>query len=214
MTKATCDVCKSLNCYKREKNFPNGCPTAEIDEAVLNSSLDSFRNDPFTRDASLAAAEVEGKFYGKLTRIEEIAEFASRMRYKKIGIASCVGLSKEAGKFAEFMRLRGFEIDEFVYKIGSTDKAVSGIPEEHKINGGGKFEAMCNPVLQAQLLAEKGTELNVIVGLCVGHDSIFIRHSKAPVTYFIVKDRVLAHNPAAAIYTCEFYYKKLFTEQG
>jgi uncharacterized metal-binding protein len=212
MAKATCDICKSLNCYKREKNFPKGCPTAELDESALNDSLEAFRSDPFTKAASLAAAEVEGKFYGKLTRIEEIAEFASRMRYKKIGIASCVGLSKETGKFAEFMRLRGFEVHEFVCKVGSADKTASGIPEEHKINGGGKFEAMCNPVLQARLLAEKETELNVIVGLCVGHDSIFIHHSKAPVTYFIVKDRVLAHNPAAAIYTCEFYYKKLFSE--
>ena len=85
------------------------------------------------------------------------------------------------------------------------------IPEEHKIGGSGKFEAMCNPVLQAKLLEEKKTEFNVIVGLCVGHDTVFMHHSKAPVTYFIVKDRVLGHNPAAAIYTCDFYYKKLFS---
>ena len=48
--------------------------------------------------------------------------------------------------------------------------------------------------------------MNILVGLCVGHDMLFTKHSKAPVTTFIVKDRVLAHNPAGAIYSG--YYKK------
>ena len=68
---------------------------------------------------------------------------------------------------------------------------------------------MCNPVLQARLLNEKQTELNVLVGLCVGHDTLFIRHSAAPVTTLIVKDRVLCHNPVAALYTSNTYYKRL-----
>ena len=55
------------------------------------------------------------------------------------------------------------------------------IPEEWKVQKG-SHEALCNPILQAELLAERRTELNVIVGLCVGHDSLFMRHSKAPVT--------------------------------
>ncbi|KJS88133.1 MAG: metal-binding protein, partial [Peptococcaceae bacterium BICA1-8] len=47
--------------------------------------------------------------------------------------------------------------------------------------------------------------------LCVGHDSLFIKYSHAPVTVLAVKDRVLAHNPLAALYCAESYYKnKLF----
>ena len=53
----------------------------------------------------------------------------------------------------------------------------------------------------------------MLVGLCVGHDAIFTRHSKAPVTTFIVKDRVLGHNPAAALYTAKFYYKRVLNEK-
>ena len=53
----------------------------------------------------------------------------------------------------------------------------------------------------------------MLVGLCVGHDAIFTRHSKAPVTTFIVKDRVLGHNPAAALYTAKFYYKRVLDEK-
>ena len=36
------------------------------------------------------------------------------------------------------------------------------------------------------ILNEVGTDLNVIVGLCVGHDIAFTQHSKAPVTTLIV----------------------------
>ena len=59
------------------------------------------------------------------------------------------------------------------------------------------------------VLARDGTDLNVMVGLCMGHDIIFTQHSKSPVTNLIVKDRVLGHNPAAAIYS-RYYLKKRF----
>jgi uncharacterized metal-binding protein len=67
--------------------------------------------------------------------------------------------------------------------------------------------------LQARLLNQAGTDLNVVVGLCVGHDSLFIKHSEAPVTTLITKDRVLGHNPAGALYTSGFYYKRLLQEE-
>jgi uncharacterized metal-binding protein len=56
---------------------------------------------------------------------------------------------------------------------------------------------MCNPIAQAMIMNREKTELNIIVGLCVGHDSTFIR-SEAPVTVLVAKDRVLCHNPAGA----------------
>jgi uncharacterized metal-binding protein len=96
--------------------------------------------------------------------------------------------------------------------VGSLDKSEVGIPDELKIQKG-CHEALCNPILQARILNERGTDLNVIVGLCVGHDSLFIKHSKALVTTLVTKDRVLAHNPAAALYTTGFYYKRLLEEE-
>ena len=36
---------------------------------------------------------------------------------------------------------------------------------------------------------EDDTELNIVIGLCVGHDSLFISHSKAPCTVLATKDR-------------------------
>ena len=62
---------------------------------------------------------------------------------------------------------------------------------------------------QALLLAEAGTQLNVVIGLCVGHDSLFFMNSVAPVTVLVAKDRVLGHNPVAALYTAHSYYRRL-----
>jgi uncharacterized metal-binding protein len=67
--------------------------------------------------------------------------------------------------------------------------------------------------LQAKILNKQKTDLNVIVGLCVGHDSLFIKYSQAPVTTLITKDRILGHNPAAALYTSGFYYKRLLQKE-
>ena len=52
----------------------------------------------------------------------------------------------------------------------------------------------------------------MVVGLCVGHDSLFYKYSDAPVTTAITKDRVLSHNPAGALYT-GYYKNQLFPGQ-
>jgi uncharacterized metal-binding protein len=71
---------------------------------------------------------------------------------------------------------------------------------------------MCNPILQAKTLNEEHTELNVVIGLCVGHDSLFYKYSEAPVTTLVVKDRVLGHNPVAALYQTKAYYSRLLSD--
>ena len=68
---------------------------------------------------------------------------------------------------------------------------------------------MCNPVAQARLLNASATGLNVVLGVCVGHDALFFQHSDAPCTVLAVKDRVTGHNPLAAVYTMESYYARL-----
>ena len=70
---------------------------------------------------------------------------------------------------------------------------------------------MCNPILQAKLLAKEKVDLNVVVGLCCGHDTLFYKYAKGPVTTLIVKDRVLGHNPVQALYQSRAYYRRLLT---
>ncbi len=68
---------------------------------------------------------------------------------------------------------------------------------------------MCNPVMQAKILNKEKTDMNIVMGLCVGNDSLFYKYSEALVTTLVAKDRVMGHNPAAALYTSESYYGKL-----
>jgi uncharacterized metal-binding protein len=108
----------------------------------------------------------------------------------------------------EILTARGFEVASVVCKVGSVPKEDLGLLDGEKIRPGG-FEAMCNPIAQAELLNRAGTELNLLLGLCVGHDALFIRHASAYTTVVAVKDRVLGHNPLAALYTSRSYYRHL-----
>jgi len=151
------------------------------------------------------ASAIEARYYGKETRLGEIVLFAKQLQYKKIGLAFCIGLSEEA-KVLEEILSKHFEVVSVCCKVCGIDKKDFDLPQISP----GNDEIMCNPAGQAQLLNEAETQLNVICGLCVGHDAIFAKVSKAPVTTLIAKDRVLAHNPAGAIYSR--YIRKHFTE--
>ncbi|NLG65517.1 MAG: DUF1847 domain-containing protein, partial [Actinobacteria bacterium] len=128
--------------------------------------------------------------------------------------AFCVGLQREAAVFARVLRANGFTVDSVACKNGSIPKESLGIADADKLSPG-EFEPMCNPIGQASLLEKAGTQLNVILGLCVGHDTLFLRSSAAPTTVLAAKDRVLGHNPMAALYLAESYYReKLFGAAG
>jgi uncharacterized metal-binding protein len=201
-----------MNCYRRDGEFPLVCTGASVSEAQIEKLKELYQRDPLVSKMALSAAEIEGTYYGKLTRVEEIIAFARRIGAVKLGIASCVGLMDETRTFVKILKAHKLESFCAICKIGSIDKTEIGIKEDLKVQKG-SFEAICNPVLQAKLLNKEKTDLNVVVGLCVGHDSLFIKYSKAPVTTLITKDRVLGHNPAVALYTSGFYYKKLLNDQ-
>lgn len=209
--KPSCSECGMLNCYRQDKKFPDFCLTEAIDPERIENTVACYRDEGLDAKLFHAAAEVEGLYHGKLTRVEETLAFARRIGVTRVGIATCVGLIDETRIFARFLRQGGIEAHTVLCKVGSVDKSAVGIAEDLKLRPGA-MEACCNPILQAQLLNDLKTGLNVIVGLCVGHDSLFIRHSEAPVTVLIVKDRVLGHNPAVALYTAKTYCSRLFDE--
>ena len=130
------------------------------------------------------------------------------MGFKKIGIASCVGLMRETSIFARILKASGIDYFTVGCKVGAVDKTEIGVPNEKKLNGGCGHESMCNPIMQAKTLAANGCDFNIVIGLCVGHDTLFLRHSKVPTTVMIVKDRVLQHNPAAALYGAQSMYSR------
>ena len=156
----------------------------------------------------IASAEVEYEGYCQWTRVQEIMEFARKIGARRIGIANCIGLINEARIFARILRANGFEAYSVICKVAGQAKSSVGIPAKCEEIGA----AMCNPILQARLLNEAKTDLNVVIGLCVGHDSLFYKYSDAYVTTLVTKDRVTGNNPVAALYTAQSYYRKKFFE--
>ena len=119
-------------------------------------------------------------------RVNELIEFAKNSGIKKIGIAHCVGMTREANDLKQ--RLSGqFEVYTVDCKYGKIPAA--DLLDDETVRG-----TSCNPAGQAQFLAENNTELNISFGLCMGHDIMFNLKSKAPTTTLIVKDREHKHN--------------------
>lgn len=199
----TCVDCGTQNCKFKVRTYPEFCPTTNLDKEDLDWALERYDEDN-NHNIMTASAEVEYEGYGRLTRVEEIMEFARKINAKKIGIANCIGLMNEARIFARILRKNGFEPYAIICKVGSVDKSSIGIAKECENIGA----AMCNPILQARLLNKVKTDLNVVIGLCVGHDSLFYKYSDAYATTLVTKDRVTGHNPAAVLYTANSYYKK------
>ena len=199
----SCVDCGTQNCKFKTLTYPDFCPTDNLEDEDLEWALERYRI-PENHDVMVASGEVEYEGYCALTRVEEIMLFARKIGARKIGIANCIGLKSEARIFAQILRANGFEPVSVICKVGGMDKSSVGIPKVCENIG----PAMCNPILQARLLNKWGTDLNVVIGLCVGHDSLFMKYSEALVTTLVTKDRVTGNNPAAALYTAKSYYRK------
>jgi uncharacterized metal-binding protein len=204
-----CSICRVQACSSAPgtKIVPVFCPTSQELEA-LPRAHQLYQSDLETQKLALAAARVEATGYCRWPRVQEVMEFARGIGASRLGIATCVGLIREAGLLQEILEANGFQVSSVCCKVGSIPKEDIGLADADKVRPG-QFEALCNPVGQAELLNEAGTELNIVVGLCVGHDSLFFKHSVAPVTVLVAKDRVTGHNPVAALYTSHSYYRRL-----
>lgn len=204
----SCVDCGIGNCNKMDKSYPDFCLTTHMEEDVLSETMELYQEEENNR-AAVASAEVEAEGYCRLTRIEEIIEFCRKMGYTRIGIATCVGLLSEARTAAKIFRAHGLEVYGAACKAGAQPKVSIGVPKSCEKVG----VNMCNPILQAKLLNRQKTQLNVVIGLCVGHDSLFYKYADALCTTLVTKDRVLGHNPAAALYMANGYYARLLQDE-
>lgn len=204
-------------CRKENGKHPQGCPTVfqrELSDAAL-AKYQKEETFEFARQASIQEkhgyCNIDAGYSNvrpAKPRLEEIFDFIHRMKYQKVGLAFCIGLQREAAAVDTLFTARNINLVSAVCKAGRIDKGQLDLKDDDKISAG-QFESMCNPILQAELLNKAGTEFNVVLGLCVGHDSLFFMHSKAPATVLAVKDRVTGHNPLAPLYTIDSYYRGL-----
>ena len=219
MKDGKCSLCGPNNkyCMVNGGNAPEFCSTILYKEAL--DEAEKKYDEPENARFALESARQEksgytdvpgmpGKRMSVKPRIQEVIEFCHRMGYKRIGLAFCVGLQNEAMKVAKIFEAHDLEVVSVACKVGGLDKSRIGVADEEKLVPGSQ-ETMCNPIGQAAVLNAAKTDFNVLLGLCVGHDSLFIKYTDAMCTVLAVKDRMLGHNPLAAVYNCDSYFKYL-----
>lgn len=186
---------------------PGFCPSKVDDEGIDEATL--VYQDDFVHAVAHASALVESEGYCKWTRVEEVVALAKKLGFTRLGIATCISFVDLARVLSAVFESHGFTVASVACKNGGVPKEALGLTDDQKIRPG-TYEAMCNPISQAELLNRAGCELNVVLGLCVGHDSLFFRHSKGLATTLVAKDRVLAHNPIGALHLADTYYQKIW----
>jgi uncharacterized metal-binding protein/predicted Fe-Mo cluster-binding NifX family protein len=169
-----CLACESRVCLAGER-----CPGAPAREAgTLPEELGGLLE---------AATDIAREEERRLCRVAELVYFCLEMGYRRVGLAFCKDLLEPSRILAGVLR-RFFEVVPVWCKVGG-------------VAGDDADAAPCNPLGQAAVLNAAHTDLNVVVGLCVGADCLFNRSSAAPVTHLFVKDRSLANNPIGALYS-------------
>ncbi|HMA67173.1 MAG TPA: DUF1847 domain-containing protein [Desulfosalsimonadaceae bacterium] len=199
---------------------PAFCPMRRMPE-VIETACSRYQMANIHEFARLASVQ-EGECYEldeeglktRIPRIEETIQFAAKCGFVRLGIAFCVGLREEARSLSTIFEKKGFEVVSVNCKVGRVPKEAIGVRGAEKIVGPGVMEPMCNPIAQAAVINEEDVDLAVMLGLCVGHDTLFMQYCSAPCTVLAVKDRVTGHNPLAALYLSKGpYYSRLRMEQ-
>lgn len=218
-----CTKCSETFCQRMppdkiaKEALPKFCPM-KISRNKIEAVSTRYKQEDVKRiyvPATITEKEayewVRGVCMAVRPRIKELIEFGKLINARTIGVAFCAGMRDEASRIVKVLEKSEFSVASIMCKCGGVDKTKLGVGKEYKIGDASKFEAGCNPVLQAELLNDAGTDINVIVGLCLGHDMLFTMNSKAPVTTLIVKDRLLGHNPVIALYSN--YHKEIVESQ-
>ncbi len=226
--KPQCVMCSRMLCYPNIaaderpsfEGAPRFCPSKSKQDVIERSVREYDRDDvrEFARLASVQEFECYEKtpsgLVTRIPRIEETIQFAQKNSFKRLGLAFCVGVVAEARMVAGIFEAKGFEVISVCCKVGAIPKERIDIKPEEKIPGPQRFESMCNPITQAEVLNSEEVDLAILMCLCVGHDTLFMRYCRAPMTVLAVKDRVTGHNPLAAVYLSQSYYARLIIPTG
>ncbi|MBT4521038.1 MAG: DUF1847 domain-containing protein [Halieaceae bacterium] len=187
-----CASCKAQPCFTGKGELPDNCPDRVRTVIASSDVVEGF------------FGHVKANQEKNVDRIHELIEYANFMGYKKIGIAGCIGMHDELRVIKQTLKKDGgLEVSSVMCKSGSVHKKDLGVPASARLTtqtGHAIGVIACNPVGQAMVFNDAKTDLNCVLGLCVGHDSIFMKHSEAPVISLLVKDRANAHNPASILY--------------
>ncbi len=179
-----CTVCKTKTCRTAES-----CRAEKFNSADIIKIYEEEENQIIVQ---AAAQLVDNGKAGTLSKLQEIAEFVSTMKYQKVGLAYCYGMEKDAIEVKKYFKQKGIPISAVSCTIGGI--AQDNINKESCIH-----KVSCNPIGQATQLNHEKTDLVLIMGICLGHDILLQRNLEADFTTLVVKDRVHNHNPLHAL---------------
>lgn len=181
-----CTMATRMILPHRLRKYQKGNIIGALREHLGNKNMDTVYDD-----ASLELMKIADKTSDmSINRIEEIRNFALNGNYKRIGIAHCITFSSEARIIKEYLGKH--------FTVYTVDCKYNRLRRQ-ELFGGTSGRIVCNPAGQADFLNENNTDLNISLGLCVGHDMIFSRKSVAPVTTLFTKDFTNNNNPAKAV---------------
>ncbi len=199
-------------CMRAKGRAPEDCPSLhsrELAEAVFCDTppdeMEFMRTAAIQEKEGYASREPYNDIIPSKPRIVEIVEFARRMAYKKLGLIFCGGLRAEADIAKQILETNGFNVVSAMCKAGKQPKSSFGLSQSQHVDVTAARESICNPAFQAALANQAGVDFNILLGLCVGHDTLAIKHLKAPITVLAVKDRLLGHSPLNALYMYHSY---------
>ena len=178
-----------MDCTKcATKGCRDGAPCTDR-SARYASGYDQAEVSAYTGAAS---ALVDNGGAGTLNRLEEIVEYCRIRGYSKLGVAYCYGMEKEAVALRGCLSKAGFALE----MVSCT---VDGIKESRLDPTKTNDSVSCNPLGQAHALNRADVPLTLLMGLCLGHDILIQKHLEMDFSTFVVKDRVLGHNPILAL---------------
>ncbi len=124
MTNFSCSLCGAVwqkqgktNCWSADQAQvpakPGNCPSREH-MPLINEAFDEYRGSGDDAKIARVATQVEGLCYqrtpgsetinARWTRVEDTIAFAKLMGYRRIGIATCIGLLDETNRLAMILR--------------------------------------------------------------------------------------------------------------
>ena len=193
-TKTTSCICKKQGCWgDGNTKIPVYCQANKYSN-ILDNMNKKYAEKLFIKYYR-AASLVSSKDNGMRTRIAEAIDFAKEMGFSKIGFAACLAFDYEMDFVRKLFIKEGLDPIIVGCQIGNSTPEDRGVPDLQSYSN-----STCNPLGQAEILNKESTQLNFIVGLCMGHDVIFTEHSNAPVSTLFVKDRMTGNNPVAALH--------------
>lgn len=216
----SCVDCKAWACFpdvsaakKGRREPPPYCParaqTAVCEKALVKyegKTLEFARNVALIENACYAINPDTGSAVLPMVtlhpRAEEIIMLAKIAGYEKLGIAFCMELYREAELYTDILAKNGFRVASVSCKAGGIRKEEIGVAAKEKLYGPDSEETMCSGLIMAELLNSEKTDMNVVMGLCVGQDTLFFKYADAFSVPFIIMDRVYGGATMEGVYQC------------